>query len=392
MQSSQVRLTLLLGALTAFAPLSIDIYLPAFPALATYFQADATGIQLTLSAFFIGLAAGQVLYGPASDRFGRKRPLYFGLALFIVASIGCALATSLDALIVWRFLQAIGGCAGMVISRAVVRDCYDAQGSAKVYSQLMLVMGVAPIVAPALGAQVMAWLGWSSLFWSLALFGAICAVAAIATLPETLKPADRHGGGIGHTLKGFAALFRDRQFLGLALVGGFASALLFAYIAGSPFVFISRLGLTPDHFGWLFGANAVGLIGASQLNHRLLGRRSLRQVLRWAVTAEVVAVLALLAAAILAPGLVTVGVPLFVCLALLGFIMPNAGAAAMAAAGRQAGSASALLGTIQFSLGAVAGGLVGAGNGGGVVAMAVVVAVCGLCARTALWFTERRAG
>ncbi len=389
MQSSPVRLTLLLGALTAFAPLSIDMYLPAFPALADHFRAEATGVQLTLSAFFIGLAAGQVLYGPASDRFGRKRLLYFGLALFIVASIGCAQATSLDALIAWRFLQAIGGCAGMVISRAVVRDCFDMQSSAKVYSQLMLVMGVAPIIAPAIGAQILVWLGWASLFWTLALFGVLCTVATIATLPETLKPADRHAGGVGETLRAFAGLFRDRQFIGLALVSGLASALLFAYIAGSPFVFISRLGLSPDHFGWLFGGNAVGLIGASQINHQLLGRLSLRQVLRWAVTAEVVAVLALLAAAVFAPGLVTVGVPLFVCLTLLGFILPNAGASAMAVAGRRAGSASALLGTIQFSLGAVAGGLVGAGNGGGVVAMAVVVAVCGLSARGVLWVTER---
>jgi len=388
MQSSQLRLTLLLGALTAFAPLSIDMYLPAFPALAAHFRAEPTGIQLTLSAFFIGLAAGQILYGPASDRFGRKLPLYFGLALFIVASIGCALATSLDALIAWRFVQAIGGCAGMVIARAVVRDCFDAQSSAKVYSQLMLVMGVAPIIAPAMGAQLLVWLGWPWLFWSLAAFGALCAVASIVALPETLKPADRHAGGVGHALQAFAGLIRDRQFIGLALVSGLASALLFAYIAGSPFVFISQLGLTPDHFGWLFGGNAVGLIGASQVNHKLLGRLPLRQVLRWAVTAEVAAALALLAAAVFAPGLVTVGVPLFVCLTLLGFILPNAGAAAMAVAGRRAGSASALVGTIQFGLGAVAGGLVGAGNGGGVVAMAVVVAVCGLLARTALWRTE----
>jgi DHA1 family bicyclomycin/chloramphenicol resistance-like MFS transporter len=391
MQSSQVRLTLLLGALTAFAPLSIDMYLPAFPALADHFRAEATGIQLTLSAFFIGLAAGQVLYGPASDRFGRKPPLYFGLALFIAASIGCALATTLDQLILWRFLQAVGGCAGMVIARAVVRDCFDAQGSAKVFSQLMLVMGVAPIVAPAIGAQILVWLGWPWLFWSLALFGAACAVATVALMPETLQPADRHGGGIGATLKAFAGLFGDRDFIGLALVGALASALLFAYISGSPFVFITRLGLSPDHFGWLFGGNALGLIAASQINHQLLGRVALRQMLRWAVTAEVVAVLVLLAAAILRPGLVTIGLPLFVCLTLLGFILPNAGAAAMAAAGRRAGSASALLGTIQFGLGAIAGGLVGAGNGGGAVAMAVVVAVCGLLARTALWFTEKKA-
>lgn len=389
MQSFQVRLTLLLGALTAFAPLSIDMYLPAFPALAMHFRAEATGIQLTLSAFFIGLAAGQVLYGPASDRYGRKLPLHVGLVLFVGASVGCALATSLDALIAWRFLQAIGGCAGMVIARAVVRDCFDAQSSAKVYSQLMLVMGVAPIVAPAIGAQMLVWLGWPWLFWSLALFGAICAVASVIALPETLKPADRHAGGIGQTLAAFAGLFREREFIGLALVSAFASALLFAYIAGSPFVFISRLGLTPDHFGWLFGGNAVGLIGASQLNHQLLGRLPLRRVLRWAVTAEVVAALVLLGAAAFAPGLVTVGVPLFVCLTLLGFILPNAGAAAMAVAGRRAGSASALLGTIQFGLGAVAGGLVGAGNGGGIVAMAVVIAVCGLLARLVLWLAER---
>ena len=246
------RTILILGALSAFGPLAIDFYLPAFPAMAAAFGTDEKHVQMTLASYFLGLSLGQLAYGPVADRFGRRIPLLVGVTLFTLASLACAFAPSLDGLIAARFVQALGGCAGMVISRAVVSDKCDAVGSAKVFSQLMLVMGLAPILAPMLGGLLVNLHGWQSIFIALTAFSALSALAVALGLPESL-PANQPRQPLSGALRQYGRLLADKVFLGHALTGGIAIAGMFAYIAGSPFVFIKLYGVPPEHFGWLFG-------------------------------------------------------------------------------------------------------------------------------------------
>ncbi|HSX87203.1 MAG TPA: multidrug effflux MFS transporter, partial [Pseudomonas sp.] len=332
-----LRILLILGALSAFGPLAIDFYLPSFPALAQAFATDVEHVQLSLSAYFIGLAIGQLLYGPLADRFGRRMPLLVGVLLFSLASVVCALAPSLEWLIAARFVQALGGCAGMVITRAVVRDMCDPIDSAKVFSQLMLVMGLAPILAPLLGGLMLNVLGWQSIFIALALFGALCLLAVALWLPETLAgdaPAAPLRGAVGEYLR----LFADLPFLGYALTGGFAVAGMFAYIAGSPFVFIQLYGVPAEHFGWLFGANALGFILAAQLNAWLVARHGPSYWLRRMVWVYLAFGSTLLLTALAQPAaLWPLLFPLFGCIACLGVLLPNSSACAMAGQGSHAG-------------------------------------------------------
>ena len=380
MSEKPLRIPLILGALIAFAPMSIDMYLPSLPALARALGTDAASVQLTLAAFFVGLAIGQVLYGPLADRFGRKPPLYAGLALYVAASAGCALATGIESLIVLRFAQAIGGCAGLVISRAVVRDLYEHQESARMFSALMLVTGVAPVLAPLAGGYLLLWLGWRAIFWGLALFGLACLAAAALWLPET-RPPHAVGVGLGGALIAYARLLAHRQFVGHALAGGFAMAGMFAYIAGSPFVFIDVYGVPAQAYGWLFGANAAGIVIASQVNRRLLRRHAAGKILAAANAANALFGVVLLAlAARGAAGFFGVLVPLFAYLAVLGFVFPNAAAGAMAPFAERAGSASALLGTLQYVLAAAASVVVGAIHDRSALPMSAVIAACGVLA------------
>ncbi|HKS14560.1 MAG TPA: multidrug effflux MFS transporter [Pseudomonas sp.] len=372
-----LRMLLILGALSAFGPLAIDFYLPAFPAMAQAFVTDEKHVQTTLAAYFLGLSIGQLAYGPVADRFGRRLPLLFGVSLFTLASLACAFAPSLDALIVARFVQALGGCAGMVLSRAIVSDKCDAVGSAKVFSQLMLVMGLAPILAPMLGGVLVNVGGWQSIFLTLCLFSALCLVAVGLGLPESL-PAHQPRQPLSGALRSYARLLGDRVFLGHALTGGIAMAGMFAYIAGSPFVFIKLYGVPAEHYGWLFGANAAGFILVAQINARLLARRGPAWLLVRAVWLYLAAALALMAVASMRPAqLWPLLVPLFVCIASLGCIIPNASACAMSGQGARAGSASALLGCLQFSVAAGAAALVGVLHDGSAVPMTQVISLCG---------------
>jgi MFS transporter, DHA1 family, multidrug resistance protein len=384
LSSNRVKLTFVLGALTAFAPMSIDMYLPSLPTLERVFRADAASVQLTLAAFFIGLALGQALYGPLVDRLGRKAPLYAGTALYVLASAGCALAPDVHSLVVLRFAQALGGCAGVVVARAVVRDLFDEQESARMFSLMMLVMGVAPILAPLAGGYLLVLLGWRSIFWALALFGLACLVAAVLWLPETRPRQPGAKGGIGRAIMGYGQLVADRRFLGYALAGGFAQAGMFAYISGSPSVFIDLYGVPAQHYGWLFGLNACGLILASQINRRLLVKYSARAVLSGANYANAVFGIALvLFAATGVGGFAGILVPLFGYVASLGFVFPNSVALAMGPQGERAGSASALLGTVQFSAAAIASVSVGVLYDGTARPMAGVIAACGILAALA---------
>ena len=378
---STLRLTLILGILTAFGSVSIDMYLPGLPAIGREFHADTAATQLTLSIFFIGLAVGQALYGPISDRWGRRQPLLIGCAIYALASLGCALASSIESLIALRFAQALGGCAGMVISRSVVRDLYDAQESARMYSFLMLVMGLSPIVAPLIGGQLLIIVGWRAIFWLQASFGIGCLVMVAIGLPETLPAVRRTTTGVWHALALYGRLLADRQFLGYALAGGFIFGGLFAYISGSPFVFIELYNVAPEHYGLIFGANAFGLIAASQINRWLLIRYRSDAILAamFALAAAAGLVLVLMAITGIG-GLAGLLPPLFIYIASVGLIGPNATAMAMASYGRAAGSASALFGTLQFAIGAGSGALVGSLYKGTALPMAGIIAVCGVAA------------
>jgi MFS transporter, DHA1 family, multidrug resistance protein len=368
---------IVLGALTALGPLAIDMYLPALPWIARELSVGLGTVQLTLSVFMIGCAVGQALYGPMADRWGRRGPLLVGMAIFVGATVGCAYATSLRELLVWRLIMALGGAASMVIPRAVVRDYFDERDSARVYSLLMLILGVSPILAPTLGGQLLEFTGWRGIFWVLAIIGIACAVAIAAWLPESLPKEARSRGGVGLALRTYARLMCDRRFLGAALASGFTLSAIFAYLSGSSFVFIELFKLTPQQYALVFGFNAMGLIAASQISRWLLGRYTPWQVLAGAFLINVIAGLALAVVGATGwGGLAGIIALLFVSLAAAGIILPNIAALAMAPFGKEAGSASALLGTVQFTLGGAAGALVGVFHNGTAAPMTAGVAGC----------------
>ena len=374
-------LVVILGGLSAMGPLAIDMYLPSFPAIAREFGVPASAVQLTVAVYFIGLAIGQLFYGPISDRIGRKAPLFFGLTLFMGASIGCAMATSVRSLIVWRGVQALGGCAEMMVARAVVRDRFESRDAMRVLSLLLLVMGLAPILAPIAGGQLVVTFGWRSIFWALAGVAAVQFLAVSMLLDESLPPERRRRDSVREVFGVYATLLQDRTYMAQILSGGLIMAGMFAYIAASPFVFIELFHVAPERYGFFFGTNAIGIIVASQTNVRLAHRANPQTVLRVVLPTVAVAGLALLISAYSgAGGFPGILVPLFVCVASVGFVLPNTTVLAMAPHPRVAGSASALLGTMQFLLGAGSAALAGALGSGSAVPLAVVVAGCGCSA------------
>lgn len=371
------------AAVMAIGPLSIDMYLPSLPALQAYFDADTSATQLTLSAYFIGLAIGQLIYGPVSDRFGRRTPLLFGLALYSLVSLACAYAPTMYSLALLRFLQALGGCAGMVITRAMVRDLYPPQEMARILSTLVLIMGVAPILAPLIGGQIFLLFGWQAIFLVMAGYSLLCFIGIYA-LPETSRYRSE-ALRLGNVLAGYARLLRHRRFMGYALAGGVAQAGMFAYISGSSFVFINVYGVAPAHFGWLFGSIAFGLISAAQVNSFVLTRYRSEHVLRVALLVNACCGVVLLINALTGfGGLLGVMLPLFCGMSSLGFSFPNSTAGAMAPFGDRAGMAAALLGTLQFGIAAISGSVVGQLFDGTAVPMAAVICICAVSARVLL--------
>jgi DHA1 family bicyclomycin/chloramphenicol resistance-like MFS transporter len=354
-QVGLVTLVLVLGALTAFNSMSIDMYLPAFPQIARDLSVPLGTVQLSVSAFLFGSAIGQLFYGPVADRWGRKRPLLFGLGIYIVATLGCAFVHSGEGLLFWRVVMALGGGASIVISRAVVRDLYDTAEAARMFSLLMLVMGAAPILAPLAGGQLLLFTGWRGIFVFLGIFGILSFIAAVVWLPESLPAERRIQRGLREMAASYGSLIRNRQYLCYAIALGAVAGFNFSYIAGAPQLFIELHGVSPQHFGILFGLNACGLIGASQLNRKLLRHYSAQQILGAAFSVNVLGAILLTISVMTGIG----GFPvqfalLFICLCTTGLLYPNVTALALAPFATLAGSASALLGTIKFTLGASA--------------------------------------
>ncbi|WP_229797411.1 multidrug effflux MFS transporter [Jeongeupia chitinilytica] len=378
---------LLLGILTAIGSVSIDMYLPAFPAIQHSLNAGSGAVQLTLTTFFVGLLCGQLVYGPASDRFGRKKPLVAGLALYSLASIGCMLAQSIDALMFWRFIQAFGACSGIVLARAIVRDRCDPREAARSFSMLMLIMGVSPILAPLLGSYILQVSSWRVIFGINVAFGLACLIVVVTSLRESRSPDPATSLNPFSVFRGYVEILRDPQFSVHAVSGGFAQAGLYAYLAGSPFVLIELFHLSPSAYGWVFCVNAVGLIGASQINAALLKSNGIYTLLRHGLTATLAAAVILAFAGL--AGVATMPLLLagiFCFMTSLGFVNPNAAAASLANHPERAGSASSLLGTLQYGLATLATFAMGMIHDGSARPLALSMALFGLIG----WGIHRR--
>jgi DHA1 family bicyclomycin/chloramphenicol resistance-like MFS transporter len=385
-------LIVILGGLSAFGPLSMDMYLPGLPALTKDLGASASTGQLTLTGCMLGIAVGQLFTGPLSDTLGRRRPLLAGLVGYVVASLACALAPSIWTLIVLRFVQGTLGGAGVVIARAVVRDIFSGAEAARIFALLMAVMGAAPVFAPLVGGQALAITSWRGIFVVLAAIGIPLLLATAVWLPETLPPEHRHRGGLRVTVGTFGRLITDRSFIAPAGSFALAAAVLFAYIAGSSFVLEDIHGVSPQGFSLVFAVNSAGLVAMSQLGGRLVSRFGAAALLRFGLAGVALGSLATLIVTLAHAGLLPLLASLFVILSCNGMVFPNATAAALAEQEGALGSASALLGVSQFGTGAVIAPLVGLGGTHDAVPMAALIGACGLGALFVnLVFTRPRA-
>ncbi len=375
-------LLVLLGCLTGLTPLAVDMYLPALPSLTRDLQTTNSAAQLTLAALLLGLASGQLLAGPLSDRLGRRPPVLAGLSLFVLASLGCAFAPGIHALIVLRFVQGFTGAAAVVVARAIVRDLYSGVAVARAFASLMLVMGVAPVLAPVIGAQILRFTSWRGIFVVLAAAGLLLLAVCWRALPETLDPQNRHAGGLRATLGVFARLLRDRGFLLPTLAGAAGFAAMFAYIAGSPYVLQVIHGLSPQEYSLIFGSNAVLLITLSQVSGRIVHRTGPARLLLTGTSLSTAGALLLVLTAELDLGFPLVLLGLLLVVGSVGFTAPNATALALANHGRTAGAASALLGLLQFVFGAAAASLSGVGGERADLSMALTILGASLLALT----------
>jgi len=386
-------LILILGSLTALAPFSIDMYLPGFPAIAKDLNTTVSKVALSLSSFFIGISAGQLLYGPLLDRFGRKKPLYVGLVVYILASAGCALATSIDALIALRFIQALGSCAATVAAVAMVRDLFPVKDSAKVFAMLMLVLGVSPMIAPTLGGYVTARMGWHTIFIILLGIGVFNLIASYLWLPEVYKPDTDMSLKPKPILTNFLLVLREPQFYTYAFTGALAFAGLFVYISGSPLLFMDIFKVKEETYGWIFALLSVGFIGSSQVNTLLLRKFKSEQIILIAMLAQVITILFFLIGGVNGWfGLYATIFLLFKFLCCLGFVSPNASALTLAPFTKNAGSAAALMGAIQMGLGAMASVGIGLLDAHSVVPMLAIMAACSVLAFIVLLFGRTTIG
>ncbi|TCL61855.1 DHA1 family bicyclomycin/chloramphenicol resistance-like MFS transporter [Hydrogenispora ethanolica] len=371
---SVLWMALILGALSAFGPLSIDMYLPALPKLAGALKASASQAQLSLTACLLGIALGQIFVGPVSDVRGRRGPLLIGLATYAATALACVFAPNIEIFLPLRFIQGLAGAAGIVIARAAVRDLYDGPELTRFYSLLMLVNGVAPILAPVLGGLILQVSSWRGVFAVLTAVGAAMLLAVLFGLAETLPRARRSSGGVKNTLLTFGRLVRNRSFMGYALSQGFVSAAMFAYIAGSPFVVQEIFGLSPQLFSLIFAINGLGIIVAGQITGRLAGRVTERKLLVAGLTMALAGGLCLLAMIISGGGLLSILVPLFFVVSSVGIVGTSSFSLAMQEQAHAAGSAAALLGLLSFVLGGFMAPLVGIAGSRNALPMGITIA------------------
>lgn len=368
-----------LGLLSALGPFSIDMYLPGFPEIAESLGTTVSRVSLSLSSFFVGISVGQLIYGPLLDRFGRKIPLYTGLAIYFATSIGCAFVESVDTLIAIRFVQALGSCAGMVAARALVRDIFPVNENAKVFSLLMLVIAVSPIVAPTLGGYVSASLGWHAIFIVLAIISMLTFIAVLVWLPSGNKPDTSISLMPAPILNNFWKVAVVPKFYTYAFAGALASSGLYSYLAGSPYVFMNLFGVSEKQYGWIFAIIAMGLILCSQLNTLLLRRFSSERITVVALACQVVTGLVLVAGTYFGwLGLYSTIVVIWIFLGTQGFAFPNTSALALSPFSRNAGTASALMGAVQLGIGAVATALVGLLNDKTAMPMVGMMCLCAI--------------
>lgn len=376
--------------ITAIGPFSIDMYLPAFADIAKDLDTTVGHLSLSLSSFFIGISLGQFIYGPLLDRFGRKKPLFAGLFIYLLASTLCALVQSADMLIALRFLQALGGCAGMVASRAMVRDLFSVQDNAKIFSMLMLVVGISPIIAPTLGGFVTVALGWHYIFVILALMALVIIIAIHFGLPESRQADPGYSLKPAAILKNFALVIKEPQFYTYAFTGATAAAGLYAYIAGSPAVFLEIFKVTEKQYGLIFALVAGGLILATQMNRFLLQRFKSEEVIPAALFVQCLAGIGLFVGSLTGfIGLTGTILLLLLFLSCQGFTFPNSSALCMAPFAKHAGSASALMGAIQMGLGAISSGLVSMFSNGTAIPMTATMACCSIISLIILYAGKR---
>ncbi|GAA5626922.1 bicyclomycin resistance protein [Brucella sp. NBRC 12953] len=379
--SGLVRNAIILGLLSAIGPFAIDMYLPALPTIATDLRAETGAVQMSLLAFFIALAIAQLFCGPLSDMVGRRVPLYGGLILFAIGSVGSALATNIDVLVMFRFLQGLGAAAGTVIPRAVVRDLHTGVDAARLMSLLMLVFSISPILAPLSGSVLIDFFGWRGVFWAV-LVAALVGIVLVATaLKETRGAEARLESNLSSALRGYGRLLKDRYFMGLAAIGGFGIASFFVYLANSSFILIDHYGLTRSQYAVAFSVNAVSFFSVSQLNGVLGARFGLRRVMRVAVSGFAAVMLAMFAAVLMGHhSLWLIASFLFVGYGFLGLVIPTTAVLALEDHGEIAGTASALLGTLHFVIGGIAIGITGAFFDGSALPMIGGIAACAVTA------------
>lgn len=377
----RLELLLILAGLAAFSSLSIAMYLPGLPAMAREFHGSVTGVQDTVASFSLGLCIGQLIYGPISDRWGRRWPLLFGIVVYIAATVACILAGDLKTLVALRFVQGLGACAGVVISRAVVRDRFTPQESASVYSTLMVILGAAPILSPLAGGWIIAGFGWRAVFWFLLAFGVLVGAAVVFRLGESCSAATREQARSEHPFRGYLAILMDRRVSAFVLCGGFVSAGTFVYMALSAHLLIDGYGVAPTAFGWIYGAGSLSVLIGSQINRSLLKRYSSRTLLIWSTRVNAAACVLLLISVQLRPEMVLAFViPLCLAFSMNGLSSPNAAAEAMGACGWRGGSVAAVLGFAQFGMGAVGALFAGRFLAGGPTDVAILLIASGLAA------------
>lgn len=389
--TASTKLILILGFLTAIGPFSIDMYLPAFPDIANELKAPVSAVMLSLSSFFIGISIGQLVYGPMLERFGRKKPLYFGLLLYMLASIGCASAMKVNSLIIFRLFQALGGCVGMVAARAMVRDLFEVKDNAKIFSTLMLVVAVSPIIAPTLGGYLTAYFGWRYIFGALIFVILIIITSVYFWLPESKAPDHEFSLKPANIFRNYIAILKESQFWVYAFSGAVAYAGLYSYISGSPYVFMIKFHVSERVYGWIFGIIAAGLIGSSQLNNLLLKHYSSDKIIRGALYFQnLMGLLLFIVSFTGLLGLYSAIILIFLFLCCQGFVFPNASALSMAPFASNAGNASALMGFIQLSIGALMSALVSFLQNNSALPMTGAMCCCSLSATLLLYIGSRK--